>query len=80
MRPFRKKASSSSTPLRNRLLIPTPPAEYIKRQLATFYPQEKDPRALDEDFLDTEGIVELHLETLDLLFCIPDYEDGLARA
>ena len=41
-----KKASSSSTPPRSRSLTPTPPAEYIKRQLATFYPREKDRRAL----------------------------------
>ena len=44
---FRKKASSSSsTPTRSRSLTPPPPAEYIKGQLATFYPRRKDRRTL----------------------------------
>lgn len=45
MRHFRKKSSSSS-PANSRPPTPVPPAEYIKRELATFYPRSKDQRAL----------------------------------
>ena len=46
MRPSRKKPLSPSTPAHSGPPTPTPPAEYIKRKLATFYPKEKDKRAL----------------------------------
>ena len=45
---FRKKAPSSSTPTNIRPSTPTPmsPTEYIRKELATFHPQDKDKRAL----------------------------------
>ena len=43
---IRKKSSSSSTPTNSRPSTPTPPAEYIKRELAKFFPRDKDRRAL----------------------------------
>ena len=46
MRHFRKKSSQSSTPTNSRPSTPTPPAEYIKKELATFFPRAKDRRAL----------------------------------
>ena len=46
MHPFRNKASSSPTPPRSKSPTPASPAEYIKRRLASFYPREKDRRAL----------------------------------
>ena len=46
MRHFRKKSSSSSTPTNSRPSTPTQPAEYIRRELAKFHPQDKDKRAI----------------------------------
>ena len=46
MRRFLKKTSASSTPTNSRPSTPTPPAEYIKRELGTFYPHVKDKRTL----------------------------------
>ena len=44
---FRKKPSSSERPTNESPSTPTPPiVEYIKKELATFYPQVKDKRAL----------------------------------
>ena len=46
MHPFRKKPSSA-TPTNSPPPTPKPPiVEYIKQELATFYPRTKDPRAL----------------------------------
>lgn len=45
MRHFRNK-SSSNTPTNSRPHTPPTPAEYIRRELATFHPREKDRRAL----------------------------------
>ena len=47
MHRFRKKPSPSTSPTNSQPPTPTPPiVDYIKQELATFYPQTKDSRAL----------------------------------